>query len=145
MVEQTQATGPNLAGWYPSILGPLNSIKERVAEIFSPRSDVGVTNDEYEISVELPGVSLEDITLEIHGSDLVVYGEKRTERTEEDKSFFITERSFGTFQRSFRLPSHVDTDKIDASFEDGVLKIRIPRAGDAPQTSRRIDIQNSSA
>jgi len=144
MVEQLQATGTNLGGWYPSILGPLKGIKERVAEIFSPQSDVGVSDNEYEIKMELPGVSLEDIKLEIHDSDLVVYGEKHAERTEEDKSYFLTERSFGSFQRSFRLPSHTDAEGIKASFNDGVLTVQIPRAKDAENSSRRIEIKTEA-
>jgi HSP20 family protein len=129
-----------LAGWHPSILGPLQGIGQRVAEFFSPQSDATASEAHYEINLELPGVSLDDIEIEVHDNNLTVQGEKRTEREEKGKTYFFSERTFGAFQRSFRLPPNVAADKITAAFKDGVLTIRVPKAGAAPETSRRIKI-----
>lgn len=140
MVEQSHTAGTNMAGWYPSILGPLQGIKQHIAEFFSPQSDAAATEEQYEINLELPGVSLDDIKIEIHDNNLTVQGEKRTEREETGKTYFFSERSFGAFQRSFRLPPNVRADDITAGFKDGVLTIRVPKASQAQEKSRRISI-----
>ena len=140
MVEKSHAAGPNLAGWYPSILGPLQGIKEHIADFITPQSDAASTDAHYEINLELPGVSLDDIKIDVEDSHLTVQGEKRTETEEKGKTYFFSERTFGAFQRSFRLPPNVQEDKITAAFKDGVLSIRAPKAGTAPETSRRIKI-----
>ena len=127
MVEKTHTAGLTPAGWYPSILGPLKDIKEHVAEFFAPQSDASSTGETYEINVELPGVSLEDITIDVHENNLTVHGEKKTEREEKGKTYFFSERTYGSFQRSFQLPSSVQADKVEATFEKGVLKIEIPK------------------
>ncbi len=140
MVEKTHTAGPNLAGWYPSILGPLQGIKQHIAEFFSPQSDAAATEAHYEINLELPGVTLDDIKIDVEDNHLTVHGEKRTEREEKGKTYFFSERTFGAFQRSFRLPPNVEAGKITAGFKDGVLSIRVPKASAAPETSRRIKI-----
>ena len=145
MVEKSHTAGSNLAGWYPSILGPLRGIGEHIAQFFSPQSDAAATGECYEINLELPGVALEDIKIDTHDNNLTVHGEKRTEREEKGKTYFFSERTFGAFQRSFRLPPDVETDRITAEFNDGVLTIRVPKAGAAPEKSRRIEITRHGA
>lgn len=140
MVEKSNTAGSNMGGWYPSILGPLQGMGQRIAEFFSPQSDAAATDARYEIKLELPGVSLEDIKIDVHDNNLSVHGEKRTEKEEKGKTYFFSERTFGAFQRSFRLPPNVETDKISAAFENGVLSIQVPKAGAAADTSRRIEI-----
>jgi HSP20 family protein len=140
MVESSHTAGTNMAGWYPTILGPLQGIKQHIAEFFSPHSDATADETQYEINMELPGVSLDDIKIELHDNNLTVQGEKRTEKEEKGKTYFFSERTFGAFQRSFRLPSNVEADKITAGFTEGVLTIRVPKVGKAPETSRQIKI-----
>jgi HSP20 family protein len=140
MVEISHTAGTNMAGWYPSILGPLQGIGKHIAEFFSPQSDAAATEGQYEIKLELPGVSPDDIKIELHDNNLTVQGEKRTEREEKGKTYFFSERTFGAFQRSFRLPPNVEADKITADFTDGVLAICVPKVGTAPETSRQIKI-----
>lgn len=140
MVEKAHTAGTNMAGWYPSILGPLQGIGQHIAEFISPQSDATASETHYEINMELPGVLLDDIKIDIHDNNITVQGEKRTEREEEGKTYFFTERTFGAFQRSFRLPQNVAADRITAAFKDGVLTIRVPKAGATPETSRTIKI-----
>jgi HSP20 family protein len=140
MVEKSHTAGTNMAGWYPSILGPLQGIRQHIAEFFSPQSDAVATEAQYEINLELPGVSLDDIKIDVHDNNLTVQGEKRTEREEKGKTYFFSERTFGAFQRSFRLPPNAAADKIVADFKNGVLTIRVPKAGPPPEKSRRINI-----
>ena len=140
MVEKTHNAGPNLAGWYPSILGPLQGIRQHIADFFSPSSDAAATEAQYEINIELPGVSLDDIKIDVEDNHLTVHGEKRTEREEKGKTYFFTERTFGAFQRSFRLPPGVESDKITAAFKDGVLSIRVPKSAPVSDAARRVKI-----
>jgi HSP20 family protein len=140
MVEQSHNSGANLAGWYPTILGPLHGMGQRIAEFFSPQSDAAATEACYEINLELPGVALDDITIDVHDNNLTVHGEKRTEKEEKGKTYFFSERTYGAFQRSFRLPPNVQADKITAGFKDGILSIQVPKAGANNDASRRIKI-----
>lgn len=136
MVETTHTAG----GEHSSLLRPFQNIGRRIADFFAPDSDAAATGDEYEINMELPGVALEDINIEFHDGMLTVRGEKKTEREEEGKTYFFSERTFGSFERSFRLPNNANADKIAASFKDGVLAIRVPKEGPPPEKTRRIQI-----
>ena len=140
MVEKAHTAGTNMAGWYPSILGPLHGIRQHIAEFFSPQSDAAATKGHYEINLELPGVLRDDIKIEIHDNNLTVQGEKRTERKEEGRTYFFSERTFGAFQRSFRLPPDADADGVTAAIKDGILSILVPKAGATADTARRINI-----
>jgi HSP20 family protein len=142
MVEKSHTAGTPPACWYPSMLGPLKDIKEHVAEFFAPQAEAAANGEQYDINVELPGVSLEDINIDVHDNTLTVHGEKKTEREEKGKTYFFSERTYGSFQRSFRLPANVDADKVSASFKDGVLSISIPKEGPPPEEKRRIEIKS---
>lgn len=145
MVEKTHTAGPGMAAWYPSILGPLRGLQQHIAEFYAPQSDAAASEAGYEINMELPGVAPDDVKVELHDNSLMIHGEKRTQRKEEGKTYFFSERTFGSFQRSFRLPPDADTDGITAAFKDGVLNIRVPKAGATPEESRRINITQDSA
>jgi len=94
---------------------------------FSPACDVEETEANYLLSFDLPGVAKENIKIELNDRDLVVSGEKKEERNEESKNRRFVERSYGSFYRMFTLPSAVGADKIQANFDNGVLKIAIPK------------------
>ncbi|MEQ8667164.1 MAG: Hsp20/alpha crystallin family protein [Rhodospirillales bacterium] len=133
MVEKSDLTG-NVPDWFSQFYGPVRRFGEKVAEFFSPDADAAATDAYYEVCVELPGVSEEDMKVEVHDGRLSVTGEKRAVRKEEGKNFFFSERSYGRFQRVFRLPPDADEAKISASHKDGVLTIRIAKAkAEAPQ------------
>ena len=140
MVEKSHTAGPGMAAWYPSILGPLRGMQQHIAEFYSPQSDAAASDAGYEINMELPGVSPDDVKIELHDDNLMIQGEKRTQRKEEGRTYFFSERTFGSFQRSYRLPSDADADGITATFKDGVLTIRVPKAGATAEKSRRINI-----
>ncbi len=127
-------------GWWPSVLDPLRKAGERVAEWVAPRSEAATNGDSYEITLELPGVSIDDIDISVHDGAMTVQGEKRAERTEEGKTWFFTEREYGAFQRTFRLPADADQSKISASFKDGVLTLKIDKRGEAIPSGRKIAI-----
>jgi HSP20 family protein len=100
-----------------------------------PALDVTETDDRYTISVEVPGVKREDLSVDFHEGVLTVHGEKRSEREEGKERARVLERSFGAFTRAMRLPVDADADHIEARFADGVLKLSIPKRPEAkPKT-----------
>ena len=135
MVESTHS-----AGFWPGLLDPLRQAGSRLAEWVAPRSEAAEERDGYEITLELPGVKPEDVEVSAHDGALTVKGEKRAERTESGKSWFFSEREYGSFQRSFRLPADADDAGITADFADGVLRLRIARRAETAKKARRIEI-----
>jgi len=81
----------------------------------------------YYVEVDLPGVKKEDINVEVKDNMLIVSGERKFKKEENDKGYKRVESLFGRFERRFTLPADADADKIEASVEDGVLKITIPK------------------
>jgi HSP20 family protein len=96
--------------------------------VWAPRVDLIENENDYVVHADLPGVAREDIKISFQDGTLVVSGERRMENTEEKGDFVRVERSFGHFYRSFALPQMVDVERIKASFTDGVLTIRAPKA-----------------
>lgn len=111
----------------------------------APAADVVERENEIEVTLELPGVRPEDVDVSLEGNVLTVSGEKKEERTEGDErsTWHLSERRYGRFTRSFVLPRDVEADKIEAHYEHGLLRIRIPKAERARR--RRIEIRSSGA
>ncbi|MCU0611408.1 MAG: Hsp20/alpha crystallin family protein [Candidatus Eisenbacteria bacterium] len=98
------------------------------ASLWGPRVDIHETKDGYLFDAELPGVTKEDIKLTVHDNTLTLEGEKKYGHADQkDCDCHRQERIFGKFQRSFSLPMAVDSDKIEASFESGVLTIHLAK------------------
>jgi HSP20 family protein len=110
--------------------------------ITTPHVDVSETDKSYEIVAELPGMAEKDINVELKDDVLTLSGEKKEESEKEEKDFHVSERRFGSFRRSFRLPSGVDQDKVAADFKNGVLKIAIPKIAAAQNKSRKIAVKS---
>ncbi|MEE2692683.1 MAG: Hsp20/alpha crystallin family protein [Pseudomonadota bacterium] len=107
-----------------------------------PRIDVHETDTALEIEAELPGVSEDDLNVEIANNTLTIRGEKRNEkRDERGGDYHYIERSYGSFARSIPLPYEVDPDAVEAVFKNGVLKMTLPKPADAARASRRIAIK----
>ena len=105
-----------------------------------PSMDVSETDKEVRIVAELPGVAAGDVDVTLNDDVLTVRGEKRSERKEDGKeNYHVVERSFGSFQRSVRLPFAVDPDSIKADFEHGVLTVTLPK-GKEQERTRRIPV-----
>lgn len=135
MVEQTRSMG-----WWPSLYEPFHNLGQAVHDWFSPPSEAAHDEDAYTVKVELPGVKLEDVELSVRDGVVTVKGEKRSERQEKTDTYFFSERRYGSFSRSFRMPNDADGEKISADLKDGVLTITAPKvkAAEKPQTSIRI-------
>lgn len=98
---------------------------------WTPAVDIHETKDHYEVNVELPGVRKDDVKITLESNVLTISGEKKEERDEKNADYRRVERAYGSFYRSFTLPSTVKSDKIEAAYKDGVLNVVIPKAEEA--------------
>jgi HSP20 family protein len=104
------------------------------------RFDLSETDKALEITAELPGIDEKDMELFLGDGVLTLKGEKRAETEEKEKDYYLSERRFGTFSRSVRLPDIVDPDKIEATFDKGVVRIIVPKRADAKAKKKKIAI-----
>ncbi len=139
MVEKSHTAADT--GWWPTIPAPLRGIGHRIAHFFAPSADAAQTEEFYEINVELPGVVAADIDVSVHDGTLTIKGEKRIESEAKGRTYFFSEREYGAFMRSFRLPADVSDDKVAAEFKDGILTLRVPKVSASPKTARRIEVR----
>jgi len=111
--------------------------------MLSPSVDVSETEQDYEIAAELPGLNTKDIELTLNDNVLTLKGEKKEEREEKNKNYRLSERSYGSFQRSFTLPADVDAEKINTAFSKGVLTITLPKSEQAKAKTRKIEVKGA--
>lgn len=136
MVEKSH----NPAGW-PSLWEPFRTLGARIADWVAPASEASSDGAAYRIALELPGVAEGDIHLTVDDGVVTVKGEKKTEREEKGDTWYFSERQFGSFSRSFRLPPDADEGGVAAALKDGVLTVTIPKkAASGPEGARRIPI-----
>jgi HSP20 family protein len=107
----------------------------------TPHLDVRETDKEIVVEAELPGIDEKDISLDLKHGVLTIRGEKKHEHDEEKENYRMMERRYGSFQRSVRLPDTVDEDKVEASFNNGVLKVSLPKRPEAIGKQRTIPIK----
>jgi len=138
MVEKSHT-----AGWWPSLYEPFRNAASQVADWFAPAAEASAGKDAYEVVMELPGVEEKDIDVQVHDGVLTIKGEKRSEKEEKGKSFYFSERSYGSFQRSFRLPEDVQQDAIGAHIKDGVLTVRVPKAQPSTPEPTKITVNKA--
>jgi HSP20 family protein len=93
-----------------------------------PAVDVFEKADRFVVKAELPGMKEEDIDVSVVGDTLSIKGEKKTETEVKEEDYYRCERSYGSFYRSIPLPPNVDSNKIEASFDDGVLEVALPKS-----------------
>ncbi len=95
---------------------------------WNPRADVYEDESDLVFELDTPGVNKDDLEVNLEDNRLIIQGERREEKEiqEEDRNYLRSERVYGTFQRSFRLPENVEADEITANFDDGVLRVRVP-------------------
>ena len=105
-------------------------------------SDILSLNDVLTYKLELPGMSEEDIDVEISDGMLSVRGEKRDESEEKGDNYIFTERRYGSFERRFLVPENVDAKDVKASFDKGVLKITVPYKAEAGKPAKKIPVES---
>lgn len=107
----------------------------------SPSVDIYEEADAVVVKAELPGIGKEDVEVNVSGNVLTITGEKKSQEKVDRKDYHRIERSYGGFSRSLRLPGEVMPDQAKASFENGVLEIRIPKTEAAKRIKRKIEIE----
>lgn len=113
---------------------------EAGAMSWRPTVDISETKKAYLIKAELPDVEKDDVDVSVENGMLTISGERRFEHEEEDETRHRVERMYGTFSRSFTLPSDADEAHISARSKNGMLKVRIPKVSPAPAESKKISI-----
>jgi HSP20 family protein len=107
---------------------------------FVPPVDIYEDEHSITLSLEVPGIQEKDIDLRLENNTLTVRGERRFEQEEKEENFHRIERRYGSFSRSFTLPNTVDSEKVDANYENGVLKIRLAKRAEAKPKQIKIGI-----
>jgi HSP20 family protein len=139
MVEKTEH-----GAFWPSLYDPFRSLGTRLADWLSPAAEASSGKEAYDIAMELPGVSEADIELTVDNGVLTIRGEKKTEEERKGDTWYFSERQYGAFRRSFRLPEDADGQAAAAHMKDGVLHISVPKKPvEAPETARKIEIGRS--
>ena len=106
-----------------------------------PSIDVRETDKELIVEAELPGMDEKDVHVTLNEGILSIKGEKKAEREEKKQGFHLSERRFGSFQRSFNLPEDADPEAVEATFKDGVLTVTVPKADDAKAGRRKVEVK----
>ena len=102
-----------------------------VAEGFTPRANLAEAENEYEVTVELPGFKPEEVNVEMKNGELWITGEKREEHEEKGQTWHRVERRYGEFRRTFPLPAEVKPEEVQARYEGGVLIVTVPKTEEA--------------
>ncbi|MFZ5762434.1 MAG: Hsp20/alpha crystallin family protein [Thermodesulfobacteriota bacterium] len=145
-----------LMPWKP--LGDLRSLRREMDDLWgrflegrpfgallsqgwAPSADISETKDKVIVKIDLPGFEAADVQLSISGDLLTVKGEKKQEQEEKDEHHHYVERSYGAFQRTFRLPVEIDSDKVQARFDKGVLRITLPKTARAKKKEIKVQVK----
>jgi len=145
MVVERWRPGRRLIPWQP--FREMEELERRFEDIFSrpllpsiwrrlpmeergwaPAIEIFEKEDKYVVKAELPGMKQEDIDISLVGDTLSIKGQREAESEVKEEDYYCCERSYGSFFRSIALPSNVDAKKIEASYEDGVLEVSLPKA-----------------
>ncbi|MFO7881975.1 MAG: Hsp20/alpha crystallin family protein [Kosmotogaceae bacterium] len=108
---------------------------------FIPTVNIYETEDAVNIEMEIPGIEKDALDIDLSDGVLTVKGEKKNEREDESKNYHLYERTFGSFNRSFRIPDNVDQNKAKAKYENGILKIELPKKEEAKREAKKLEIE----
>jgi len=111
------------------------------SETFSPKIDISEEKNKIIVEAEIPGVNKEDLKITLQDNILTLEGEKKKVDQEKEKNFYRIERTYGSFKRSFTLPLDVDSEKVDAKFEDGLLKISLQKIEEKKKIAKNIKLK----
>lgn len=127
----------NMLDEFDRSVSPLRHHTHSSDQLMAPPCDIAETDEGYVLSFDVPGLTKEDINIEVSGRQLAISGERKRESAQQKGSVHRVERNYGRFYRTFELPESANTEVIDANYENGVLKIAIPKA----ETSKPRKIQ----
>ncbi len=114
-----------------------------LGEAGMPAVDVIDKGTEIQVRADLPGLDEQDIDVRLSNDTLIIRGEKKEEREEgqEEGSYYLSERRYGSFQRTLSVPAGIDAEKVEASFRNGVLTITLPKTPEAQEKTRKIEVK----
>lgn len=121
--------------------GDFSSFGYNMNDNFNPRIDISEDKDNINVSAEIPGVKKENIKISLQDNILTIEGEKKKELEKKEKNFYRNERMFGSFKRSFTLPEEVDSEKVEAKFEDGMLQIQMKKLAPKVKNEKLIELK----
>jgi len=113
----------------------------RTGRPWSPPVDIVETEDDLVLKADLPDVKLEDIDVHVENETLSIKGERRFEKEANGKGYHRIERSYGSFVRSFSVPSSVDTEKVSADYKNGVLTVKLPKKEAAKPKQVKVEVK----
>lgn len=114
---------------------------ERVTGATVPSVDISEDEKAFRIAAEMPGIDEDDIEVTLSEGVLRLKGHKKEEKEERDENHYVSERRYGSFERSFRLPESVDADKVEADLKKGVLTLTLPKTEEARKAARKIKVK----
>jgi HSP20 family protein len=114
--------------------------KEMMAEMAMPKVDIEETDDEINVTAEMPGRADKDFKVELEGRRLILRGEKKASREQKKRNFYLAENHYGSFYRAVQLPCEVDAGKVTASYKRGLLKVRMPKTEQAKARTIRVKV-----
>ena len=109
--------------------------------VWSPAVDISETENSIQVTAEVPGMNKDDIKISIHNNVLVLKGEKKKEKEEKEENYHRIERAYGSFMRSFSLPTSIDANKVKASYKDGILTIELSKKEEAKPKEISINVE----
>jgi HSP20 family protein len=109
-----------------------------------PRIDVSESEEQIQVTAELPGVEEKDVEVVLADNVLTIKGEKKSEKEDKKKDYHMVERSYGSFQRMIPVPYDIDPDQVDASFANGVLTVTLAKPPEAIQKTKKIEIKSAA-
>ena len=128
--------------WEGFDLAPFGGAR-REGGVISPDIDVSESDNEFKITAELPGMNENDIEVVLADDRLTIKGEKKAESEKKEDDFHLVERSYGSFERTFRLPPEIAGDKTAARFDKGLLTVTVPKTAAAKTSVKKIGIKKS--
>ena len=142
-MTQSRSDLPHLLDTFYERIGRAHhGISGHVAGDFAPPAEASDAETGLELTIEVPGMDVDDLGITVRGKDLIVSGEKRDEREERGADYYLSERRYGSFKRVFPLPDDLDAEKATATCAKGVLTLRIPRKPEAERGARKIPVRS---
>jgi len=118
----------DLAREVDSLVQNMFDPEDRQQHKFAPAANLAESETAYELTLDLPGIQPDDVSVELNDDKLVVAGERKSETEQAGKTFHRVERSYGKFRRVLSIPAPVDEERITAEFKDGVLFVKLPKS-----------------
>src|SRR6201998_1936194 len=125
--------------------GPEGRDESLTTSQFAPPVDVYEDEHNVVLKVEVPGIDEKDIDVRVENNVLTVHGERKVEKEEKEENFRRIERQYGSFTRTFTLPSTVDTENVQANYDKGVLKINLPKKAEAKPKQIKVNVSSGKA